>query len=64
VIDSFTGCPASDKGLNEGDSVLTAALLWRPRVYNNIGGEAKPLVAIPGDHLRGVSGEKRERVGR
>ena len=31
---------------------------------NNVDGEAKPLVAIAGDHLRGVGGDQREPVGR
>ena len=33
-------------------------------VDNNVDGEAKPLVAIPGDHLCGVGGDKREPIGR
>ena len=33
-------------------------------VDNNVDGEAKPLISIAGDHLRGVGGEKREPVGR
>jgi hypothetical protein len=33
-------------------------------VDNNVDGEAKPLVAIARDHLRGVSGNQRKPVGR
>ncbi len=33
-------------------------------VENNVDGETKPLVAITGDHLRGMGDEKREPVGR
>jgi hypothetical protein len=33
-------------------------------VNHNVDGEAEPLVAIAGDHLDGVGGEKREAVGR
>jgi len=33
-------------------------------VDNNVDGEAKPLIAIASNHLRGVGGKKRKPVGR
>ena len=39
---------------------LAAGCACHDAVDNNVDGEAKPLVAVTGDHLRGVGGEKRE----
>jgi hypothetical protein len=46
----------SDRGLPPGCSGDHA-------VDDDVDGEAKPFVAVAGDHLRRVGGEKREPVG-